>query len=476
MPINANEALMLTRLQDFLQREKARQDRSFNRLAMLHDDFKPQVERRLKQMVSSETFEKLQPHIDISLNIFQDVMEQISQIYLDEPIRLFQVGDDDEESQETKDLKALYDEMDFDSVMARVNLYMNALNEVIVMPVFRSGKWCADILTPNSISVVTDPEDPQKPAKVLIKRMIDEARDEYYYTVWEPGAHYQLTKENVEIPIGTNEGMVNPFGIIPMVFIHRRQSDGGFWDECSGDALVECCIMAACKVTLLNYSNTWNNFKQMALKTNEPEKVSKDMVISPDVAVMVPEEGDAIVLDYQLAMENIDNHIDRYVNRIAARYGISRSDIDAVIEESGKHLQIKNAKLERIRKEGIKVLRKAEREFLDVLKVVAKVEQKKTFTAEVVLDYAQMTQATDDKDALEVLEKEVSMNVKSLVDAFIERNPDYARRPRSEARKKVEEIIKENNELKESIDEAISARLNETTAEGGDDTGDPISG
>jgi hypothetical protein len=466
MPYNAEQTVRIAFVKSELVNEEKRQIRTFNRVAMLNDDFEEQVWNKMKLILSKESQEKMESSVNASLNIFGNVIDQLSQIYLEEPDRVFAINQKGNKKEQKIDSKIelvneIYGKAKVNQTMSRVNKYMNALNDVLIMAVWRNEQVELDILTPNTFSVRVDDNDPTKAVAVLIKHkeILENGTIKIYWVVWTDTEHYILDENMIIQPVSGNEDMKNPYGKMPFVFIHKEKSDAGFWDENSGEDLYQCTIIANVRQSFADYYAYWNSFKQLAIATDSP--IEPGYILAPDKLMKGPADATWTVLDFQADFEKFDNALERYISRVLERYGISTGNSQgAKPEESGVHLEIKNSVLSRYRTEQLKVLREAEQDLFELITKIYSINNSKMDLSklEMTIDFSETKQYIDPKVELELIEKEIEMNLRDMVEVYMSRNPDYT--DYEEAREKVIAIIKSNNELRELIDYQVNSELN----------------
>lgn len=460
MPITAEQAVLLSTAREFWTTEQRRQRAAFNRLQMLKDDYEDLVIQEIREMFSPDTAGVVSKFINTSPNPFKSVITRISRIYQDSPKRIF-TGPD----KQVDRMEECYDQMGINTKMRKVNQYMNAMNEVVLQPVYRDGKLDLDILTPNTVSVRTNPRNPTVPVGVIINKLREripgESRlmpPEKYYTVWTDTEHFNLRNNEIE-PVPGNPNQENPYGVLPFVFLHRVEPEDCFWDETSGDDLFRVTVRAGTRQTLLDYYFTWNSFKQLVIITEE--EVPPGITVSPDKAIHIKgnaESGDssAEILDFQIRLKELTQDTKEMISTVLDQYGVEMKSfsIQGVNEASGKSLRIRAAFLQQLWKDQSPTFRKAEQDLFELIKRILQVETGENFDQlEMDVEFA-VPQTYDDKgEDLEHDTKLIEHDLADMVEIFMKRNPDYTNY--DEARKKVKEIIKNNKELRDLAEMAI---------------------
>lgn len=451
-------------LRDSKNREADRQNAVYNRIRMLDDDYLDQVQAKVKSFVSADTWSNVDGGLKVfankTVNIYKTIINDLSMVYKNSAIRTF----GDSKGNDSK-AKEIYKKMKIDIKMKKVNKYLNALNDVVIQIVPRDGLIDMDILTPNVLTIIPRSDDPTQAEAVLIKKMINPTlltyEGNYYYTVWTETEHYMTdAKFTVKEPIGNNIDMINPYKRLPFVFLHLEPTES-FWNETLGSDLVEMNVLVGAKQTLQDYNETWHNFKQLTIATDN--NVTAGLTRSVDKAIIVPSDASVEVLDYGLKLKELQDALINYAGIVASGYGVSIQSLLTVTAESGIKLKIKQSKLEELRDTQIQVLEQAEKEIFDLINVIMEINNQGNIGSEFSIKYTDMKVYTDPKEDLAVLNKEIQMNLKSIIDVFMERNPTYT--DRKKALSKVLEIVEENNQVFSAIDQSIMDSLNSTDTE-----------
>jgi len=340
----------------------------------------------------------------------------------------------------------------------------NACNETILQVVWRPDKFGefgidVDVLTGNIVSIEPKFEDPREPEAVLIdKSFVDsttERAEKRFTVVWTETEHYMYDNKEEKV-VSVNEGDKNPYGFLPFVYIHRELPTANFWDETSGSDIYECSLIVACLKTLIDIYFVWNSFKQLAIKSvDTPEVVTH----SPDTVVHLKGQDDeAHVLDFQVAIKSLIEALREYIVSVVQNYGVDWNSLALKVKEiSGKAGKVKSSKLLRIWKNQIDGYEQAEYELAEVIKRVYETHTGKKLDVDLKIEFPFQEIEKEEKDVLANLEKEIEMNMKDVVMAFMERNKGY--RNYDDAKKKIMEIIDTNNEIKEKVADPVDVIL-----------------
>lgn len=443
-----------------LEDDSGRQDAMETRRDMLLENWRDLLIERINERLSDESKTKFRTYIRTRYNPWKSVIKEISNIYTQEPTRNFSGPNADF-------FVELYTKIDINSMMKTVNMYMNAMNETLLHVVY--DKWRkigVNILTPNILTVLCDRDSPTVPMEVYIKKRRNPNKDyspsNRYWNTWTNDYHYNILGTGESVPISGNEGLVNPWGFLPFVVIHKEFPVDGFWNNTSGDTLFEFCISHGIDDTFDGFTKTWNSFKSVGATGNDI-KIASGLLLSPDAVFKVEGEDVSLqILDFQVDLKQLREYREASLEMLAKEFGIDIGNYGLSDKLSGRALKIKNKKLTEIREEQEKVLMKAEFDLFEMIKKINAITNGKnpeSDTTEMELQYAEVKEFVEPIDELEIHEKEIEMNLADVVEVFMQRNPQYAGNY-EEAKKKLIEIYKSNNEFRQLIDSVMMDELN----------------
>lgn len=463
MPLNAKQVIEMSKESLLYASEAARQAEIEDRINMLQDDWADQIKSKIRKKLSDESYAKMINFIDISENPLKILAHDLAGLYVKPPRREFTGSSEYWEN--------LYEEAGINDIMGLASELLQVTNDIGLRPVWRNEMTAVDIITPNVATVLVDPEDPLKMVQLMLKRRYD-PRDTYtisntYWVVWTEENHYIVSDKTMWTPSpvpGTenNEDMLNPYApIIPIVFIHMAGQYDTFWNTTTGRDLVNMNLNVGEHKTLDGFTRLYNSFKQPVITGRELD-VPSGIVVSPDTAMKITgDEVNVQLLDWMADLDALRKDRSDDVDRIFQQRGVQDTSFQAS-EVSGRALLIRNAKLTRNRIKQEKRFLKAEQQLFELIQMVDTYNRTgalpKKFE-EVKISFENEEVIADPKDRLEIQLKEIEAGLKSKIDVFIERNPDY-KNDREGAMEKLKEIEKENNELAQIKDSVLTDALN----------------
>lgn len=458
-----------------MDKEKGRKEKASKRIRMLRDDFLGPAQEYLKKyLVKTESHDKLKEILNDTINIFKSVIEEISLVYVDSPRRMF-TGNEGH----IKTIEEIYKKASIDLKMDKVNRLVNACNDVLLQvrwTVDDLGKAIPgiDIITPNICSVKCDRN--LRPEMVLIdkeKQEFVQGNDKVYKTektpltiVWTKDRHfmvnnksYQKEKKATLEKISINEKDENPYGFLPFIDIHKEIPDSSFFDETSGNDVYKITLVIACLQTFIDSYFTWNSFKQLMIKSEDPPGV---VCHSPDTVVHLKGQDDeGQVLDFQIHLKELFEALRELITQVCQNYGVDWNSLSMKIKEgTGKAIKAKSSKLCRIWKKQIKTYQDAEMRLFEMIKKVYEVHTGTKLDVEMSITFAYEEIQRDEKEELEILEKKLDLNLIDFVDALMERNKGI--KNYEEGKKRLADIIKMNNDFRGQVEDPVDKIFEKT--------------
>lgn len=166
---------------------------------------------------SQETIDRMNgrfAHID---HIRKIVKKITAGIYTQRPTRRLMNGETEDES-----FAELLEEMNFHDAVIEAFEAAAFFNIAFVNPVYNvvTNKFRLDVITPESVKVITEPDDYLAIKDIAIRKCYGE---EIRYTVWTKDQHFVKDENGNTYQVGDNDEMINPFGMIPVSVLRLRR-------------------------------------------------------------------------------------------------------------------------------------------------------------------------------------------------------------------------------------------------------------
>lgn len=414
------------------------------RYNMYNDNYNDQVVAKLGQIYTAMVELKLDVQINDNNNLYKQVVNTISNAYSFGVNREF----DNESIQE------LYDTLRVDKAMTQANRYVNAFNDVLMQVSwdFVKNKPTLMLRLPHATEV--DYSDGMVNSVQYYVGSTVEGVERWAY--WSATEHYYIDKstsddELVEnkVPIVGNEDMLNPFGVLPFVFMHNGWRDESFWDIYTGDDLTGGTITLAIHLTFLNHIIKTQSFKQLVGKGDNVTELIGQVLDPLSVLMLSGANTEIDVLDIQSNYEMLNKVVNDLANNIAVNYNVSPGQFRMTSQvSSGFALQMENLKLDKFTTEQQQDFKVYEKELFELLKEVTKVYGDSSVSGDINVDFVEPIHPLSYKEQSVVDREHIELGLTSSAKILVRNNPDITI---EEAEKQVSEnITARNNTLIET--------------------------
>ena len=422
------------------------------RYEMLNDNFAPQVKRHLVNIYTKAADIRLDRQLDLTNNIFKTITQKVSRVY--------SFGVEREFSSE--DTQELYKELQINKIMKEANLFTNALNDVLLQVSwnYKENKPRLIFRYPHKTKVELDEYDQPKEVEYFVEQD-DKDREKWAY--WSDSEHYYKIYDGeditIEYPEGNEEG-VNPYGVLPFVFMQNGFRDGNFFDEYTGEDLVYITLDNAVYNTFKNYLIKWQSFKQLVVTGANIGELSGQL-LDPSTALTASGENVSVdLLDLTADLKQLDEVLQSSANNVAINYNISPSQFRMSGQvSSGFALQMENASLDEFTLEQQGDFVHYEKQLFDLLSIVVGIEENKDL-GDMNIVFNKPRYAESKSVELDSTLKEVDLGIKKVSEVIAEKRQITI----EEAEALLEENIKERNKVYKKVD-AVNELNIDTTAQ-----------
>lgn len=413
------------------QAEYERKVDAERRLDMLEDDWLDQLATKVASFYEKEMFEELAPHISTEHNIFKRFATEYSQVYKWGARR--ELGS----QSETDKADILWDEVEIDETLEQSNLYLNALRDLILLPlVGDDGKMFIEVLTPDRVSVVQRMDRPTEISAFWFTRYCADTQnnwlsrlyqrsplnvekvlvDDYAYRVFDKSDRLKL-----EVPHG--------LGRLPAIIVHAEKRTRSFWQPFPFGDVAELNKTIGALLTGLSYLQKMQAELQPTYKGDIDDVAEGTMLGASKV---LSGKGDWGTLNLQASPEHYIAHINHRISLVAQNYGLSPAALTLDSSAaSGFSYRMQRQPLLEARKKQLKKWRRVER---DLYVLIAQVSQR--FHPIVKLDPAAAfsvnfaeAEFTEDPETENKIDSEnVAARRASRIDILMRRDPDLSRK------------------------------------------------
>jgi len=450
------------------------------------------IEDELRKQFRAESVNAM--HITKEMNIMKRVVNEISMIYKQPAERSALVGD-------TED--AVYQEISdgLDVVMKNVNRYTNLTNATLLRVVWRDG-IDYDIINFDNAEILTDPDDWKKiiAIKFYVGATLPAEKDNEVISTWGGtgmGTHnsggymkyshgyiFTTDSEAIDEPMrgkiirfesdgktgerytSTEDSPYKKDGqtVLPFVLFTKSEPVDTLIDYTSGSDLIDINVVTAMSLIHINALIKHQSWRQLAITTQNPEKVPEGYAIAPDRIITLEGDRDFTpridVLDLQANIRSLYDVILDRVRAVIAQYGV---DADSFTRsgnaESGYKLRVKKEGLLEIREDQLPLYRQAERKLFEITRIVNNTHNTRKINeqAEFSIDFAEMQFSSSPEEESRDWILKITHNAASVADWVRDINPDLTE---DEAVQTVNDNRTINNDLGFSATPLNAERLN----------------
>lgn len=426
------------------------------RYCMLNDNFYDQVISEMGNIYEAAMELGLITQIDDTNNLFKMVMEEISKVYKEEPVRKF-----DESAQDEMD--TYYKLIKVTNVLKQSNLYMNSFNDCLIQVGVDNDDIKLRLRRPDN-TVVTYDDDMNLTfvaiyickGKEVNKHIWRCYTNEEIYEIEVEQGQWLLDNQPIEEDkkqlIDGSSDMKNPYGFIPFLPIHNSYRDDSFWQKYKGDDIVKGTIQVAVKLTFLNHLIKLQSFKQLIAKGSNLKSLN-DVVIDPQTILFLDgQDTDIEALDLTADYKQLWETIEAINNNLARNYKLSTNFFRMTGNvSSGFALKMENIRLDSFITDQQKEYVDIEIELFDLMKRVDEaVSLGKIKGNPPKVTFSKATYPKTDKEVLDEKEKRIALGYEKPTDTIKEeRGVDD-----EEATKIFNENLAERNQLNQKFNQS----------------------
>jgi hypothetical protein len=412
----------------------------------------PYLEKLISKQFSDPSRLRLQLEY---FNLTEMIISELATLYSESPSR--ELVDATETDQ--KIYEEIVETSQINTVMSTVNKFSKLCKTVAVMPVFRDGALELDILTPDMFDVVQDPINPTRANAIIYTLSSHDTNPLLNVNGWGTGnqgnqfdpmqligqvyVYWDKSKSvvfsydirnNQYIPKikmqHGNENNINPFGVLPTVFIRDRFPVDQFFIE-GGDDLINANEILNVKLTELNYLTKMQAFSQPVAKGADDKLVFRS---DPSTLITIPADTDILSgSDFKFVspdarINEMIADIENRLRRTAIRYKLPAEMFSVSgSKSSGFSIEMQNLQLSKAVKGDKPMYAHFENQLFNLMRLVWNYNnpgRKISDSAKVRIDYAELetpvSQAEEDAHFSVLL----SNNIISRTRWAMEINPD----------------------------------------------------
>lgn len=422
-----------------------------NRYHVYTDNFKHLVREKLKEQFHEDNYDRLYWMTATFLNLFKKIVNLKSMLYKKEAVRRWLKADGETVDENFNDYVNVGQRH---LAFQMLNKYVNMAN-VAFLRLKPNGRQIEyEAVPPQNIYVITDYRNPMKYNVLLHKIVVDQDEEENnFYIYWDREKYgilnYDLSRwiekeqENRYFDPNKNEGVI-PY--VPCYGIQPLAND--FWSETLNQDLYEATIQA--NVHLTHWNNLFKNsaYKQLIFLGLNPDDIRSLYGHVMDGATPITIRGEGADAKAETLVDDLEKSIRALrmlLSHVADQHGVEIQVERSSQSESGFAIKLKREAMKEIRQEQEPLFRECENTCAYYTAIMARTEWgapidiNGSLDVSFVVGNAEMT-----KEDMEIEAWKKDEGLKSLVELFMELNPDYTE---EEALEKIKENQKINRQL-----------------------------
>ncbi|MFZ9243192.1 MAG: phage portal protein [Sediminibacterium sp.] len=415
MPVNLKDAI-LGRNQYSTMDLLTREQKFYYRYQMYNDNYKDLVLKRMLEIYPKAYDVLLTAQIDLTNNIFKKIINRISRVY----------AFGCERTIEDANAQTVYKQLNVDSFMIEADKKLNAFNDLLIHIAwdYKNNKPALMFRYPHATKVEVDSFGNVEEVEYLVSKEKDQekwaywTKDEHYYKVYD-----KKNKVKIEYVEG-NENGINPYGILPFVFMNNQFRDSGqFYDEFGGEDLINITLDNSIYSTFKNYLIKWQSFKQIVVTGSNVGAISGQMLDPSQALTASGQDIDIKLLDLQSNLQQLNDVLKDSVNQVALNYDISPQSFMMTQQvQSGFALQMQNLALDERTKLRQKDFVEYENELNKLIVLICNVNGMRLKENDFAVIINEPTYPLSDMEKIELWTKEIDLAIKSPVEILAESN------------------------------------------------------
>jgi len=296
-----------------------------------------------------------------------------------------------------------------------------------------------DIISPDRLVVVPDPDNPLLELGVAYRRDVKEQgvwRE--HWVCWDADMAFELDHRGSIVALPLMKAGGHP-GMIPMWSMHMVERIGTYWEASTAGADLEAAhTLIADLLTQTLRLHHVQGHAQIGI-SGDPARFPRGQVLDPDNPVFWGDGNQGSMLFNPQDPSGNLKTIDMVITTVAANYGVDRERLNANITAQATGLPL----LER-RAETLEVVDVAERRSIEIFAVVSRAAADPAMRMPVDMEieeiaYPDLSSKTDREKQLRVREAERKEGVRSRVTSLLEDRPEL-KGDREAARKALEQM------------------------------------
>lgn len=310
--------------------ETKRRERAQELYDIFRKDWRHLLKKRLCELYTPQTWEKLRLQIDTSINILRWAADEIAAIYSQSPTRTLEGL----EEQSDKILQPYVYDGQLDLALDQACRLTWALREAAIRPLVvmePEPHVVLDVIPPSKLTVFPNPLDPVDIIAIIIQ-MSDQR---WHY--WDREVYLEMDPS-----FNVVDMRENPYKLIPYIVAHAAYPVRGFWHEDEAQELLEATYNVGIAQTEWNHLRRLQSFKQVWVSADNQDDHLPALLMDPAAAIALRGAAQIGTLDLQADLSTQLDTILKKAEAALVPYGLRPEQIRGTLDAaSGYALSIK---------------------------------------------------------------------------------------------------------------------------------------
>ena len=346
-----------------------------------------------------------------NVNVTKRVIDRISLVYMQPPIREYSV----------EDLNLLFHNKDHK--LQRAERMCNLLDFVLLKPCWRNERLEYDIIIDFEAHFDQDPLRPFAITYPLpVKSSVtDDEPEKFAY--WDSEHTFVYDRdENIYSP-DDNPDMINPYGTLPFVELFKNgRPEYAYLDTDASNDLIATNEVINVAETNKNANVQFQSFGYMFATGSFLDEQVLD--VGQDKILKLGADGNLDIVAPPNSVPALTETIKDAYKILAQNYHLSINFVEGSQEASGYALKIRNSELTDARKSDLEMWRNIENRIFELEKTMIDVHLNKDAGELLNVDYEESVEVLTPQEQIDKWEWELSKGLIDLADVLMQKDPD----------------------------------------------------
>ena len=353
----------------------------------------------------------------LALNIVRKVIDNLSQPYMQPPIRTIEGSEKDQ-----KVYGEMIEQASLNLKMKQCARYTKLLGNTLLRVLWRNEQLDIDIITPNILDVEVG-DSPEILSRALVTDYGNSSKIENVeYSLWDAESFTRLDYRG-----NTIYQEENPYKVLPFISIFAYPPDSSFWLVCNEDLI---SLQESLNLTLvdLKYLIQQQSFGVGFIKG---EASGGSLRVDAGSLVELSENGEIGFVSQKGEIEQLLAAINEIQKWTAISYGLSAASMSTdPQQQSGISKAWDSKELAEARQDDVSLFRSYERQLFNLMRLIFNTHSKEKLSesASLKIDFADPKPVIDPKTKAQADDLRLAQGVISPVDIAMQQNPDLKTR------------------------------------------------